>query len=235
MGDPVPMALCLPAELLEHPRRARVPEGPQLSAPGPRESPSASHAATSASARCSVRAPYHHRNDQAHRVDPGPHGVRRLRASGIIDVAPTSLQRCAARRRASQAERARSDGPTRTTRHRPCCGRGATVVPLMTNPAKRERAALDVLALLPEWWAVGPTSYDSGIGRWTYAARGPHPGRGKYPVTITGTGEDELAAMVDLRSGWMSADGQAHRNRPARPRRIRRRGRGSVQAAEGRR
>ena len=43
----------------------------------PRESPSASHAATSASARCSVRAPYHHRNDQAHRVDPGPHGVRR--------------------------------------------------------------------------------------------------------------------------------------------------------------
>ena len=32
----------------------------------------------------------------------------------------------------------------------------------MTDPAKRERAALDVLALLPEWWAVGPTSYDPG-------------------------------------------------------------------------
>ena len=69
----------------------------------------------------------------------------------------------------------------------------------MTDPAKRERAALDVLGLLPEWWAVGPTSYDPGTGRWTYTARGPHPGRGKYPETITGTGEDELAAMTDLR------------------------------------
>jgi len=69
----------------------------------------------------------------------------------------------------------------------------------MTDPAKRERGALDVLALLPEWWAVGPTSYDPGIGRWSYTTRGPHPGRGKYPETITGTGEDELAAMTDLR------------------------------------
>ena len=40
----------------------------------------------------------------------------------------------------------------------------------MTNPAKRERAALDVLELLPEWWAVGPMSYDPGIGRWSYTA-----------------------------------------------------------------
>jgi hypothetical protein len=69
----------------------------------------------------------------------------------------------------------------------------------VTNPVARERAALDVLALLPERWAVGPTSYDPGIGRWSYTARGPHPGRGKYPETITGTGEDELAAMTDLR------------------------------------
>ena len=46
---------------------------------------------------------------------------------------------------------------------------------------------------------VGPTSYDPGIGRWSYTARGPHPGRGKMPETITGTGEDELAAMIDLR------------------------------------
>ena len=68
----------------------------------------------------------------------------------------------------------------------------------MTDPAKRERAALDVLNLLPEWWAVGPTSYDPGTGRWTYTARGPHPGRGKHPETITGTGEEELAAMTDL-------------------------------------
>ena len=69
----------------------------------------------------------------------------------------------------------------------------------MTDPAKRERAALDVLERLPSWWVVGPTSYDPGNGRWSVTARGPHPGRGKYPETITGTGEDELAAFTDLR------------------------------------
>ena len=68
-----------------------------------------------------------------------------------------------------------------------------------TDPAKYERAALDVLKLLPEWWAVGPTSYDPGTGHWTWTARGPHPGRGKHPERITGTGFDELAAMTDLR------------------------------------
>jgi hypothetical protein len=76
----------------------------------------------------------------------------------------------------------------------------------MTDPAKRERAALDVLALLHEWWAVGPTSYDPGIGRWSYTARGPHPGRGKYPETITGTGEDELAAMPRQGPGAVVVD-----------------------------
>ena len=43
------------------------------------------------------------------------------------------------------------------------------------------------------------TSYDPGTGRWTWTARGRHPGRGKHPETITGTGEDGLAAMIDLR------------------------------------
>jgi hypothetical protein len=69
----------------------------------------------------------------------------------------------------------------------------------MTDAAKRERAALDVLALLPDRWALGPTSYDPGTGRWRYTARGPHPGRGRYPETLTGTAEDELTAMMDLR------------------------------------
>ena len=46
----------------------------------------------------------------------------------------------------------------------------------MTDPAKRERAALDILAPLPEWWAVWPTSYE----------------------TITGTGEDELTVFTYL-------------------------------------
>jgi hypothetical protein len=68
----------------------------------------------------------------------------------------------------------------------------------VTDPAKRERAALVVVALLPDRWALGPTSYDPASGRWTYTARGPHSGGGKAPETVTGTGEDELAAMADL-------------------------------------
>ena len=67
----------------------------------------------------------------------------------------------------------------------------------MTDPAKRERAALRVLAL-PDRWTVGPTFVDSETGRWTYTARGPHPGRGMAPERITGTGGSELAAMADL-------------------------------------
>lgn len=34
--------------------------------------------------------------------------------------------------------------------------------------------------------------------RWSVTARGPHPGRGKIPQTVTGTGEDETAALRDL-------------------------------------
>ena len=68
----------------------------------------------------------------------------------------------------------------------------------MTDPVKRERAALVVLALLPDSWTVGPTFVDPETGRWTYTARGPHPGRGKAPERITGTGGSELAAMANL-------------------------------------
>ena len=67
-------------------------------------------------------------------------------------------------------------------------------------------------------------------------ARGPHPGRGKHPETITGTGEDELAAMTDLR---IQLD---ERRRNAKLADIDRRGRAAFlegaeaqsQAAEGR-
>ena len=68
----------------------------------------------------------------------------------------------------------------------------------MTDPAKRERAALDVLSRLPNGWRVGPATYDPGTRRWIVTARGRHPGRGRQPETITGTGEEELAAMTDL-------------------------------------
>ena len=64
----------------------------------------------------------------------------------------------------------------------PAVSRSPYPLSAITDPAKRERAALDVLALLPEWWAVRPTSYDPRTGRWTWTARGRHPGRGEHPT-----------------------------------------------------
>jgi hypothetical protein len=66
---------------------------------------------------------------------------------------------------------------------------------------------------------VGQASYDPGIRRWLVTARGPHPGRGKAPETITGAGDDELGAMADL-----SIRLDEHR-RPERLEEIQRRGR----------
>jgi hypothetical protein len=58
---------------------------------------------------------------------------------------------------------------------------------------------------LPARWAVGPVTYDPGVvrpdglmGAFSVTARGPHHGRGKAPVTVSGTGEDEAAALRDL-------------------------------------
>ena len=58
---------------------------------------------------------------------------------------------------------------------------------------------------LPARWTIGPVTYDPGVlhrdgqmGAFHVTARGPHPGRGKVPQTVTGTGEDETAAPRDL-------------------------------------
>src|SRR5262245_50159570 len=68
-----------------------------------------------------------------------------------------------------------------------------------TDPGLHERAALDVLARLPEWWRVGPVTYNPGDGRWSVTARGPNGRRLRPPETVHGCGEDEIAAMIDLR------------------------------------
>jgi hypothetical protein len=58
---------------------------------------------------------------------------------------------------------------------------------------------------LPARWRLGPVSRDPGalrsdghLGAFTVTARGPHPGRGKVPQTVTGSGDDEIAALLDL-------------------------------------
>jgi hypothetical protein len=70
---------------------------------------------------------------------------------------------------------------------------------------------------LPARWTVGRPSYDPGVlradgyrGAWSVTARGPHPGRGKAPQTVTGTGDDEKAALRNLDAtlrGSKPADG----------------------------
>jgi len=52
---------------------------------------------------------------------------------------------------------------------------------------------------LPARWRVGPPSFDpAGDGRWSVTAVGPHPGRGKLPTYVSGSGADEIAALRDL-------------------------------------
>jgi hypothetical protein len=62
----------------------------------------------------------------------------------------------------------------------------------------REQAWDAVWEALPARWAIGPPTYAPGRYSWHVTARGPHPGRGKAPVTVSGTGEDDTAALRDL-------------------------------------
>jgi hypothetical protein len=51
---------------------------------------------------------------------------------------------------------------------------------------------------LPARWTVGLGSFNPGEHRWSVSAVGPHPGRGKLPIYVTGFGQDELEAVRDL-------------------------------------
>lgn len=62
----------------------------------------------------------------------------------------------------------------------------------------RERVWNAVHDALPTGWRVGPPTYDPEHHRWSVTARSPQPGRRKPPETITGTGEDEIAALTYL-------------------------------------
>jgi hypothetical protein len=51
---------------------------------------------------------------------------------------------------------------------------------------------------VPARWRVGSVTYDPDRCAWSVTAHGPHPGRGKAPQTVTGTGEDEVATLRNL-------------------------------------
>ena len=69
---------------------------------------------------------------------------------------------------------------------------------VMTALSQRERVALDVLNLLPDGWRVGRACWNPGTHRWAVTARAQQPGPGMAPETISGIGDDDLAAMADL-------------------------------------
>ena len=62
----------------------------------------------------------------------------------------------------------------------------------------REPAWFAVHDALPAYWQVGPVTFDPGRGAFSVTARAPHLGRGKMPVTVSGAGDTEIAALVDL-------------------------------------
>jgi hypothetical protein len=64
--------------------------------------------------------------------------------------------------------------------------------------SEREAAWGAVHEALPARWRVGPVTFDPGRHAWSVTACGPHPGRGKHPETVSGTGEDEIAALRAL-------------------------------------
>lgn len=51
---------------------------------------------------------------------------------------------------------------------------------------------------MPARWTVGQPSYDPGRPGWSISAVGPDRGRGRVPTSVSGFGEDELAAVADL-------------------------------------
>jgi hypothetical protein len=62
----------------------------------------------------------------------------------------------------------------------------------------REAAWFAVHDALPAYWMVGPVTFDPGRSAFSVTARAPHPGRGKIPVRVSGVGDTEIAALVDL-------------------------------------
>ncbi len=76
--------------------------------------------------------------------------------------------------------------------------RGVTFRSHNAAMTKREPAWDAVHEALPAGWTVAPPMYDPGVSGWSVTARTVAPPRRKPPVTVTGTGPDEAAALRAL-------------------------------------
>lgn len=63
---------------------------------------------------------------------------------------------------------------------------------------RREEAWAAVHEALLARWRLGPTTFDPGRHLWFVTARDGTRGRGRLPVTASGSGVDETAALRDL-------------------------------------
>ncbi len=70
--------------------------------------------------------------------------------------------------------------------------------PTMSAMPTREAAWFAVHDALPAYSAIGPATFDPGRGAYSITARAPHPGRRKLLVRVSGSGETEVAALVEL-------------------------------------
>jgi hypothetical protein len=51
---------------------------------------------------------------------------------------------------------------------------------------------------MPARWTVARPSFDPGARAWSISAVGPDRGRGEVPTSVSGNGEDQVAAIRDL-------------------------------------
>jgi len=83
----------------------------------------------------------------------------------------------------------------------------------LTSAAQHREVAWDAVhEALPAGWRAGLASRDVLTGKWSVAAVGPHPGRGKMPEAVSGNGDDEASALHDL-AGRLTAVPAPHGSR----------------------
>ena len=70
----------------------------------------------------------------------------------------------------------------------------------MSGPDRaRQDAYTEIYFLLPEGWMVGIPSFEAARGSWSVTARAPEdPGRPGPRPSVTGEGDDGVAALEDL-------------------------------------